>query len=256
MTINFDQLKAAWRWRPISGCPGRFVLRDHRPDLTLEDILGPAHISRFRVEKAKGLVLVVGIEGGGLISYARPDGTYIHTLNTEDDFQRKLEHLGIRWPSVKEGVPHEPNNQRPHRILFVCMGNICRSPMASVMAQHMFGEQIAAESAGIIPVYGTATPEAVAVMREQGLNLSGHRSRSVHHIDLDPFDVIVALTPSIGARLPPVDQPERVVVWDIDDPYGGDLATYRSCAAAIKEKLKTLRKRMVANFLELDRSTL
>ena len=41
--------------------------------------------------------------------------------------------------------------------------------------------------------------------------------------------------------LPPVDRPERIVVWNIDDPYGGDRAVYISCAAAIKEKLKTLR---------------
>jgi len=104
----------------------------------------------------------------------------------------------------------------------------------------MFGERIAAESAGISPVYDTATPEALAVMSEQGLDLLRHRSRSVHHVDLEPFDVIVALTPSIAARLPPVDRPERVRVWDIDDPYSGDLATYRNCAGSIKEKLKTL----------------
>ena len=130
---------------------------------------------------------------------------------------------------------------RPRRVLFVCQGNICRSPMAAAVAQAMYGDQIAAESAGLNPVYDTATPEAIEVMREQGLDISAHRSRNVHGLDLEPFDLIVALTPSIAARLPRVDRPERVAVWDIDDPYGGDLAVYRSCAAVIKEKLKTLR---------------
>jgi protein-tyrosine-phosphatase len=105
----------------------------------------------------------------------------------------------------------------------------------------MFGDQVSAESAGLNPVYDVATPEAVAVMRGQGLDISDHRSRNVRHLDLGKFDVIVALTPSIAARLPPVDRPVRVVVWDIDDPYGGDLAVYRRCAAAIKEKLTTFR---------------
>jgi len=238
MPASFDEIWAARTWRPIHGCPGRFVLRDARPDLALEDIVGPTYVRRFRVEGARDLVLVVAVAGGGLISYARSDGTCVHTLNTEDGFERKLEQLGIRWPSTRRALP---SDQEPRRVLFVCQGNICRSPMAAAMAQEMFGDQIATESAGLNPVYDTATSEAVAVIREQGFDISAHRSRNVRDLDLEPFDVIVALTPSIAARLPRVDRPGRVVVWNIDDPYGGDLAVYRSCAAAIKEKLKTLR---------------
>jgi protein-tyrosine-phosphatase len=132
------------------------------------------------------------------------------------------------------------SNHRPCRVLFVCLGNICRSPMAAVMAQEMYGDQVAAESSGLNPVYDTATPEAVEIMRERGLDISGHRSRDVHDLDLGPFDLIVALTPAIAARLPQTDRPERLVVWDIDDPYGGDHAVYRSCANAIEDELRTL----------------
>lgn len=131
-------------------------------------------------------------------------------------------------------------HQRPCRVLFVCLGNICRSPMAAAMAQDMLGAPIAAESAGLNPLHDAATAEAVEVMRERGLDLTGHRSRDVHELDLEPFDLVVALTPAIAARMPHMDGPERLVVWDIDDPYGGDLAVYRSCASAIEDQLRTL----------------
>ena len=50
----------------------------------------------FLVKAAKDSVLVLPLEGGGLITYRRLDGTYLHTLNDEAGFQRKLEQLGIR----------------------------------------------------------------------------------------------------------------------------------------------------------------
>ena len=132
---------------------------------------------------------------------------------------------------------------RPRRVLFVCLGNICRSPMAAALARQMYGERIAAESAGIDPVYERATSEAVEVMREMGLDISMHRSRSVGAIDLGAFELVVAITPSIRDSLPAIAAETRVVVWDIADPYGGDLDTYRSCARAIQRELGTLADR-------------
>ncbi len=130
--------------------------------------------------------------------------------------------------------------QQPARVLFVCLGNICRSPMAAAMAEQMYSARVHAESAGLNPVYDAATDEAAAVMRERGLDISAHRSRRVRSLDLSSFEMVVALTPSIAARLPPVQPPTRVVVWDVDDPYGGDLAVYRRCASVIQEQLRAL----------------
>lgn len=59
--------------------------------------LAPEHISReYRVADARDAVVVVRFKDGGLISYRKPDGRFLHTLNTEEGFQRKLEQLGIR----------------------------------------------------------------------------------------------------------------------------------------------------------------
>jgi hypothetical protein len=68
--------------------------------------MGPVEVQSFQVPAARDPVLVVAIDGGGLVSYAREDGTYVHTLNTEAGFQRKLDQLGIRLAKCPEaGAP-------------------------------------------------------------------------------------------------------------------------------------------------------
>jgi hypothetical protein len=54
-----------------------------------------AEISEFIVAQAKDIVVVAQLEDGGLISYKKIDGTYLHTLNTVEGFSRKLSQLGI-----------------------------------------------------------------------------------------------------------------------------------------------------------------
>jgi hypothetical protein len=64
--------------------------------MTVETILGstlPLHT--FIRESARDPILVVPLPDGGLLSYARPDGSFVHTLNTPDGFTRKLSQLGI-----------------------------------------------------------------------------------------------------------------------------------------------------------------
>lgn len=83
-------------WKPIRNCPGRFILRDAGNSLSPADILGAeSSMSEHRVEAARDTVLVIKVEGGGLISYRRTDGSHLHTLNTPEGFGRKLAQLGI-----------------------------------------------------------------------------------------------------------------------------------------------------------------
>lgn len=94
--MRFDELKAKWNWRPIHNCPGRYILSGVGDSLSPEDLLGHEVIlSEFRVDKAKDMVVVARLVDGGLISYRRTDGTYLHTLNTDAGFSRKLKELGI-----------------------------------------------------------------------------------------------------------------------------------------------------------------
>lgn len=86
-------------WAPIHGCPGRYVLRGGSA-LTPAELLGDGTpLGRFVVAGARDPVHVAALDGGGLISYSRPDGTWVHTLNTPEGFARKLAQLGIALPS-------------------------------------------------------------------------------------------------------------------------------------------------------------
>jgi hypothetical protein len=94
--MGFDELKTKLNWKPIRNCPGRYILSGADETLSPEDVLGQeVQLSEFRVAKAKDTVVVARFEDGGLISYKRGDGTYLHTLNTVAGFERKITQLGI-----------------------------------------------------------------------------------------------------------------------------------------------------------------
>jgi hypothetical protein len=61
------------------------------------DIVSPeVPVTEHVVAAAKDRVVVAVFDDGGLISYRRPDGTFLHTLNSPEGFERKLQQLGIR----------------------------------------------------------------------------------------------------------------------------------------------------------------
>ena len=94
--VTFDSLCSQWTWSPIRNCPGRYGLVDAPSDLPIERLVGPSVVvTRFSIDTAPDEVLVVPLDWGGLISYKRLNGTYLHTLNDPDGFARKLRQLGI-----------------------------------------------------------------------------------------------------------------------------------------------------------------
>ena len=92
---TFEEIEAKWDPVPIRNCPGRFVLRTGDERITPEEVAPGVEFNEFQVEKATDNVIVGTFAGGGLITYKRADGTYLHTLNTPDGLQRKLHQLGI-----------------------------------------------------------------------------------------------------------------------------------------------------------------
>jgi hypothetical protein len=95
---TFNELMIKWHWKPIRNCPGRYIMHIAPVDLSPNDLLGQGiEVRVFRVAGAKDAVVVARLDEGGLISYSRMDGTYLHTLNTAEGFERKLSNLGIEW---------------------------------------------------------------------------------------------------------------------------------------------------------------
>lgn len=94
--MTFAELFQKWQWRPIRNCSGRYVLASAPPSLSLQALVGTnVDVREFRVQIAPDTVLVARLDDGGLITYKRADGSYLHTLNTSEGFSRKLLQLGI-----------------------------------------------------------------------------------------------------------------------------------------------------------------
>jgi protein-tyrosine phosphatase len=89
---------------------------------------------------------------------------------------------------------------RPLKILFVCLGNICRSPTAKGVFLHCareagLVERIVAESAGTgdYQIGAPADPRACSAARRRGYDLSGHSARQVTRNDFAEFDYVLAM---------------------------------------------------------------
>ena len=77
------------------------------------------------------------------------------------------------------------------RVLILCTGNSARSQMAEGLLRHEAGDRFAVESAGTKPTF--VRPEAVAVMKEAGIDISGHRSKHVDEFAGLDFDYVVTV---------------------------------------------------------------
>ena len=142
------------------------------------------------------------------------------------------------------------------RILFICTGNTCRSPMAEVLCAKLLADQLGCspnelnqhgfgvQSAGLAAMMGgEASPDAVRVVADFGADLSGHRSRMASMEMLLWADHIFVMTASHVYSLAAIANiPEPRLLSpagdDIADPIGGELADYRTCAEQIIQCLQ------------------
>ena len=147
-------------------------------------------------------------------------------------------------------------NDAPRRILFVCTGNTCRSPMAAALLNVMarsreLGEprRFAASSAGLYASEGEPiTPAAADALRESGVlpcgdnDYTAHRARLVSADLVAEADEIVGLTAShamqLMLRFPEAASKIRTLPMDIADPYGGTQEIYRTCLAQLRYALE------------------
>ncbi len=86
------------------------------------------------------------------------------------------------------------------RVLILCTGNSARSQMAEGLLRHDAGERFDVESAGTKP--SSVRPEGIAAMKELGIDISGHRSKSVEEFDGQHFDYVITVCDSARETCP------------------------------------------------------
>ena len=132
------------------------------------------------------------------------------------------------------------------KVLFVCTGNTCRSPMCEAYF-NMLGAQYVAHSAGINAVDGSpAALNAVKAVSDAGGDLSKFKSRRLEKQMIEESELVVALT---SAHLRAVlaislEAASKTILLngscDISDPFGGDYQIYRECFEEIKYAIDEL----------------
>ncbi len=142
-----------------------------------------------------------------------------------------------------------PTTEPEFRILVVCFGNICRSPMGEVLlaaevARRGLARRIQVESAGYHAVGLPAHVFAIQVMKRRGLDLTGHKSRLVTPMLLMKTTVLLAMEEPLAqrARMLGADNAFHLAPWatlgrdmePVADPIGQDLPTFEACAQRLE----------------------
>jgi arsenate reductase len=104
------------------------------------------------------------------------------------------------------------------KVMFLCTGNSCRSQMAEGFARVLGTGLVEARSAGLIAA--GVHPRAIAVMREEGIDISGQRSREIDPDLLLTMDVVITLCDNAAESCPRTPPTLRRLHWPIKDPVG------------------------------------
>jgi protein-tyrosine-phosphatase len=188
--------------------------------------------------------------------------TFIVTAPLSRSIARRVKEAvrRVRWavrpPSVaRPTIPADVGS-----VLFVCLGNICRSPFAAVVAQRHLNERgatsVTCTSAGLQPsAAGASPPEACAASARYGVSLHDHRPRPVTRALVDSCDLIVVMERAHAEDLREAypDRYDRVVLlplfdgtargyqrYSIEDPFGQTPEVYDDCYRRIQRAVAEL----------------
>jgi len=148
---------------------------------------------------------------------------------------------GAGWAAIDTGVQSPETAAAPVKILFVCLANLCRSPLAVALTRHRHAPAIEAQSAGVAPAAARMFPEALQVIRRiTGQDMSGHVPRFVLDARPEEYDYIIAMDSSVFLRLSQMPQipQDKLYGWEIADPAGYGVDAYEKTAAQIEDCLE------------------
>ena len=126
--------------------------------------------------------------------------------------------------------------QKHKRVLFVCVGNCCRSQMAEGFAIHHGSDVLAAASAGLAPA-GVVVDPTVRSMSEKNIDISSQYSKAFRLDEANDSDLVVNMSGydlPAGIRVP-------VVEWDVQDPIGEPDEVY----AKVRDQIENLVDKLI-----------
>ena len=146
------------------------------------------------------------------------------------------------------------------KVLFVCTGNTCRSPMAEgifrrYIENNAMQERIFCQSAGLSAAEGSpASALAMQVMEEAGCDLSKHKARRLCQDDILAWDLYFPMSATHGYILERAGVPVNKIYIpnEISDPYGQDLSAYRLCRDKLEKEVRLFYNGIVQRLLLLE----
>ncbi len=122
------------------------------------------------------------------------------------------------------------------KVLFLCIGNSCRSQMAEGWAKHLAGDKLDVYSAGSKPS-GIVSANAVSVMKEVGVDISSQSSKGFADLPHKEFDYVITMGCGDVCPFYPAKQK---LDWQIEDPIGQGLDVFRRARDEIGARVKLL----------------
>jgi arsenate reductase (thioredoxin) len=131
------------------------------------------------------------------------------------------------------------------RVLFVCIGNSCRSQMAEAFARTYGSDVLEPFSAGLSPA-SIVAPQTMAALREKNIGTAGQFPKSLDSVLHEHFDLIVNMS-----GFPLTVAGARMVEWNVPDPIHEDDKFFR----AVANQIETLTMRLILEFRGESRQT-
>jgi arsenate reductase len=128
------------------------------------------------------------------------------------------------------------------RVLILCTGNSARSQMAEGLLRYLAADRFEIASAGVAPTHVRA--EAIEVMRELGIDISSHRSKSVDEFRGQEFDYVITVCDNANEQCPVFPGKTERIHWSFEDPAAaqGDesarLRVFRRVRDEISQRLE------------------